>query len=117
MKLKLSFRKLKKYIEERLSRRKYTSGRGNFSFYKPRSKELAQKNIFYFVVLGFKVETFWLESHLTKCIKRHSITLKFARLWYLFACYLDLVQQKFLGFFTHKINLKKKTVFAKMVVM
>ena len=75
MKLKLSFRKLKKYIEERLSRRKYTSGRGNFSFYKPRSKELAQKNIFYFVVLDFKAEMFPLELHLTKYVKRYSMKL------------------------------------------
>ena len=46
---------------EQESQWKYISGRGIFSFYKPRSKELAQKNIFYFVALGFKAETFSLE--------------------------------------------------------
>ena len=33
-----------------------------------------------FVLLGFEVETFWLEFSLTKHIKRYSIKLKFARL-------------------------------------
>ena len=33
----------------------------------PRSKKLVQRNIFYFVVLGFKTETFSL--HLTKHVK------------------------------------------------
>ena len=47
----------------RVSYRKYISRRGNFSFYKPRSKELAQKKIFYFVGLGFKAEMFSLELH------------------------------------------------------
>ena len=42
----------------KVSERKYISGRGNFSFYKSRSEEVAQKNIFYFVVLGFKAEMF-----------------------------------------------------------
>ena len=51
-------------------KKKYIRGRGNFSFYKPRSKELAQKNIFYFVALGFKAERLSLELHLTKYIKR-----------------------------------------------
>ena len=41
-----------------MSQRKYINKRENFSFYKPRSKELAQKNLFYFVVLGFKGERF-----------------------------------------------------------
>ena len=59
----------------RVSYRKYISRRGNFSFYKPRSKELAQKKIFYFVGLGFKAEMFSLELHLTKFVKRYSIKL------------------------------------------
>ena len=42
-------------------------------FYMSRSKKLAQKNIFYSAVLGFKVETFSL--HLTKYVKRHSMKL------------------------------------------
>ena len=51
-----------------MSQRKYISGIGNlFSFYKPRSKELAQKNIFY-VVLGFKAEALLLELRLTKYV-------------------------------------------------
>ena len=43
---------------------KYISGRGNFSFYKPTTKKLAQKNISNSLVLGFKAERFSL--HLTK---------------------------------------------------
>ena len=38
-----------------VQQRKEISGRGNFSFYMPRMKMLAQKNILYFVLLGFKV--------------------------------------------------------------
>ena len=42
-----------------MSQRKYIKKRGSFfSFYKPRSKELAQKTFFYCVVLDFKAETF-----------------------------------------------------------
>ena len=39
----------------------------------PRSKKLVQKNIFYFVVSGFKAERFSL--HLTKYAKRYSMKL------------------------------------------
>ena len=39
----------------------------------PRCKKVAKKNIFYFVVLGFKAETFSL--HLTKNVKRYSVKL------------------------------------------
>ena len=39
----------------------------------PRSKKLVQKNIFYFVVPGFKAESFSL--HLTKYAKRYSMKL------------------------------------------
>ena len=61
MKLQLSFQKLEIYRKTpraKVSQRKYISGRGNLSSYKPRSKEAAQKNIFYFVMLGFKAEKF-----------------------------------------------------------
>ena len=37
----------------------------------PRSKKIAQRNILYFVVLGFKAETFSL--HLTKHVKLNSL--------------------------------------------
>ena len=39
----------------------------------PRSKKLAQKNIFYSVVLGFKAERFSL--HLIKYVKRYRMKL------------------------------------------
>ena len=52
----------------RVFKRKYISGRGDFSFCKPRNNELAQKNFFYFVVLGFKAERFLLELHSTKYV-------------------------------------------------
>ena len=39
----------RRYDRGTMSKRKYVLGRGNF-FYKSRSKKLAQKNIFYFVV-------------------------------------------------------------------
>ena len=51
-------------------KRKYIGGRGNFSFYKPRSEELAQKNIFCILMLGFKAERFSLELNLTEYVKR-----------------------------------------------
>ena len=55
-----------------MSQVKYISARGNlFSFYKPRSKELAQKT--FFIVLGFKAETFLLEIHLTKYIQIYNL--------------------------------------------
>ena len=65
-------------------KRKYVSGRGGF-FYISRSKKLTQKNIFYFVVLGFKAEMFL--QHLTPHVKKYSMKLNL----YLFACYLELV--------------------------
>ena len=43
-----------------------------FFFKKTGSKKLVQKNIFYFVVLGFKVERFSL--HLTKHVKINSLS-------------------------------------------
>ena len=43
-----------------------------FFFYTPRSKKLAQRNIFYFVVLGLKAEMFLL--HLTKYINLNSLS-------------------------------------------
>ena len=43
-----------------------------FSFYISRSKKLAQRNILYFIVLEFKVETFLL--HLTKHVKLNSLS-------------------------------------------
>ena len=46
---------------------KCNSRSGNLSFYMPRSKTLAQRNLFYFVVQGFKAETFSLL--LTKNVK------------------------------------------------
>ena len=41
----------------RVFKGKYICWWGNFSFYMPGSKNLAQKNNFNFVVLGFKAET------------------------------------------------------------
>ena len=35
----------------------------------PRNKQLAKRNMFYFVVLGFKAEAF--SVHLTKYVKRN----------------------------------------------
>ena len=52
---------------------KYNSGRDHFSFYMPRSKNLVQKNIFYFAVPGFKTERFSLLP--TKYAKRNSMEL------------------------------------------
>ena len=43
-----------------------------FSFYITRSKKLAQRNIFYFIVPEFKVEMFLL--HLTKHVKLNSLS-------------------------------------------
>ena len=43
-----------------------------YFFYKPSTKELPQKT-FYCVVLGFKAETFLLELHLTKYVKRYNL--------------------------------------------
>ena len=57
----------------RVFKTKCISWWGNFSFYKPRSKYVAQKNIFYSAVLGFKAERFSL--HLTKYAKRYSMRL------------------------------------------
>ena len=72
-----------------MSQRKYISGRGNLSsYYKPRSKEAEQKNIFYFVMLGFKAETFWLEQHLTKHVNRYNIKLQLLGYIYLFVIWI-----------------------------
>ena len=43
-----------------------------FFFCMPRSKKFAQRNIFYFVVLSFKAETF--SVHLTKHVKLNSLS-------------------------------------------
>ena len=91
-KVKVQFSQTKKFIEERLEqeclKENISVEEVIFVF---RSLELAQKNIFYFVMLGFKAETFWLKLYLAKYVKIYSIKLKLARLWYLLACYLDLV--------------------------
>ena len=50
----------------------YDNRRGNFSFYIPASEKLAQRNIFYFVVLGCKAVT--LSLHLTKHVKLNSLS-------------------------------------------
>ena len=57
---------------------KYNNRKGNFSFYMPRSKKLAQRNIFYFVVLGFKTETFSL--HLTRFTDEVDLKSSFAEI-------------------------------------
>ena len=57
----------------RVFKRKYITRKGFFFFYMSRSKTLAQKNIFYSVVLGFKAERFSL--HLTQYAKRYSMKL------------------------------------------
>ena len=57
----------------RAQQRKYDSGRGNFSFYIPRSKMLVRKNFFYFVVSGFKAEK--ISLLLTKYTERYSVKL------------------------------------------
>ena len=44
----------------------------------PRSKKLAQRNIFYFVVLGFKTETFSL--HLTRFTDEVDLKSSFAEI-------------------------------------
>ena len=69
---------LKENISVEVFKRKYISGRGNFPFYKPRSKELAQENIFYFVVLSFKAERFSLELHLTKYVNGRYTSVQFS---------------------------------------
>ena len=60
----------------RVSQINYISGRGTFSFHKSRSKELAQKNIFHFAMLGFYAETFCLTNY----VKRYSIILLYLNL-------------------------------------
>ena len=68
----------KEFIEEGLEQecpKENISVEDVIFFYKPRSKELAQKIIFYFVVLGFKAETLSLELRLSKYVKRYSIKL------------------------------------------
>ena len=69
---------------------------------------LAQKNIFYFVVLGFKAERFLLELHLTKYVKRYL----FIRVLFEFS-----LTKAFKIFFNDKVDLKNKNSFVKMVMM
>ena len=54
-------------LEQECSKENMTVEEVIFFFYMSRSKKLAQRNIFYVVVLGFKAETFSL--HLTKHLK------------------------------------------------
>ena len=59
--VKVQFPETKEFIEERLepkSLKENISVEEVVCFFKPRSKQLAQKNFFYFIVLGFKAETF-----------------------------------------------------------
>ena len=55
--VKVQFPQTKEFIEERLeqecSKENISAKKVIFLFYMPRSKKLAQKNIFYFIVLGF----------------------------------------------------------------
>ena len=73
-----------KRLEEECSKENMSVEEGGF-FYISRSKKLTQKNIFYFIVLGFKAEMFL--QHLTPHVKKYSMKLNL----YLFACYLELV--------------------------
>ena len=74
---KVRFPQSKEFIEERLeqecSKENISAEEVIFLFYMPRSKELAQKNIFYSIALGFKAETFLLELYLVKYVKRYSM--------------------------------------------
>ena len=69
---KVRFLQSKEFIEERLeqecSKENISAEEVIFLFYMPRSNELAQKNIFYSLVLGFKAETFLLELYLVKYV-------------------------------------------------
>ena len=74
--VKLHFPETIQFIEDCLEQECCKeNGRGNFSFYMPRNKKLVQRNIFYFVVLGFKAETFLL--HLTNHVKLNSQAMIF----------------------------------------
>ena len=61
----------------RVPQTKYISGRGNFSFFKPRSKELV---FFLFCSARFQSKNVLIKIVLTMYVKRYSIKLKFARL-------------------------------------
>ena len=69
---------------------------------------LAQKNIFYFVVLYFKAERFLLELHITKYVKIYL----FIRVLFEFS-----LTKAFKIFFNDKVDLKNKNSFVKMVMM
>ena len=49
-----------------------------FSFYMPKIKKLAQRNIFYLIVLGFRAETFslYLTKHVKLNLPNHDIYLR-----------------------------------------
>ena len=70
------------FIEERLEHqsvpKKIYQWKRYFMFLQAQKKRgSAKKIIFYFVVLGFRAETFSLELDLTKHVKRYNIKLKF----------------------------------------
>ena len=72
--VKTKFSETVEFIDDGLEQecwKENISGRGNFSFYRPRSKKLVQQDILYYVVLGFKAETSSL--HLTKYVKLYSL--------------------------------------------
>ena len=68
--VKLNFPKTIQFIEDCLECSKENIPMENVTFL---CKKLVQRNIFYFVVLGFKAERFLLR--LTKYAKRYSMTL------------------------------------------
>ena len=73
--LKIEFPGTKRFIKERLkeecSKEHISVEEVFFLFYVPRTKKLAQKNIFYFVLLGFKAEmlSLYLTKYETKFMK------------------------------------------------
>ena len=73
--LKIEFPGTKRFIKERLeeecSKENISVEEVFFLFYVPRIKKLAQKNIFYFVLLGFKAEmlSLYLTKYETKFMK------------------------------------------------
>ena len=72
-----------KRLEEECSKENMSVEEGGFFTYL--EAKSYHKNIFYFVVLGFKAEMFL--QHLTPHVKKYSMKLNL----YLFACYLELV--------------------------
>ena len=58
-------------LEQECSKENMTLEKVIFSFHMPENKKLAQRNISYFAVLGFKVETFSL--HLSKHVELNSL--------------------------------------------